>query len=51
MQKNRVEDKLVPESKLDVPATPHQSTVIDRPSDDTPKTDKPRAVSSAVDPR
>ena len=30
----RVEDKLVRESKLDVPATPHQSTVIDAPMDD-----------------
>lgn len=39
----RVEDKLVPESKLDVPATPHQSTVIDAPSDDNAKTGKPRA--------
>ena len=29
----RVEDKLVRESKLDVPATPHQSTVIDAPID------------------
>lgn len=31
----RVEDKLVRESKLDVPATPHQSTVIDAPIDNT----------------
>ena len=29
----RVEDKLVRESKLDVPATPYQSTVIDAPMD------------------
>ncbi len=39
----RVEDKLVRESKLDVPATPHQSTVIDAPMDDNAETGKPRA--------
>ena len=39
----RVEDKLVRESKLDVPATPHQSTVIDAPMDDKTETDRPRA--------
>jgi hypothetical protein len=38
----RVEDKLVRESKLDVPATPHQSTVIDAPMDNA-KTDKRHA--------
>jgi hypothetical protein len=38
----RVEDKLVRESKLDVPATPHQSTVIDAPLDNA-KTDKRHA--------
>jgi hypothetical protein len=35
----RVEDKLVRETKLDVPATPYQSTVIDAPMDNA-KTDK-----------
>ena len=38
----RVEDKLVRESKLDVPATPHQSTVIDAPIDNA-KADKRQA--------
>jgi hypothetical protein len=38
----RVEDKLVRESKLDVPATPHQSTVIDAPMDGA-QTDKRHA--------
>jgi len=38
----RVEDKLVRQSKLDVPATPHQSTVIDAPMDKA-KTDKRHA--------
>jgi hyperosmotically inducible protein len=38
----RVEDKLVRESKLDVPATTHQSTVIDAPMDNT-KPDKRHA--------
>ncbi|MDQ3775669.1 MAG: BON domain-containing protein [Pseudomonadota bacterium] len=39
----RVEDKLVRESKADVPATPHQSTVIDAPVDNNAETDTPRA--------
>lgn len=39
----RVEDKLVRESKIDVPATPHQSTVIDAPMDNNAETDTPRA--------
>jgi hyperosmotically inducible periplasmic protein len=38
----RVEDKLVRESRADVPATPHQSTVIDAPTDGKGETDKPR---------
>jgi hyperosmotically inducible protein len=38
----RVEDKLVRQSKLDVPATPHQSTVIDAPIDNA-KADKRHA--------
>jgi len=37
----RVEDKLVCESKADVPATPHQSTVIDAPMDRKAETGKP----------
>lgn len=39
----RVEDKLLRESKADVPATPHQSTVIDAPLDEQAGTDKSRA--------
>jgi hyperosmotically inducible protein len=39
----RVEDKLVRESKADVPATPHQSEVIDAPVDKNAETEKPRA--------
>jgi hyperosmotically inducible periplasmic protein len=38
-----VEDKLVRESKADVPATPHQSEVIDAPVDKNTETEKPRA--------
>lgn len=39
----RVEDKLVRESKADVPATPHQSEVIDAPVDKDAETGKPGA--------
>lgn len=38
-----VEDKLVRESKADVPATPHQSEVIDAPVDKNAEPEKPRA--------
>jgi hypothetical protein len=40
----KVEDKLVRESKTDVPATPHQSTTIDAPpleGESPPPADKP----------
>jgi hyperosmotically inducible periplasmic protein len=40
---HRVEDKLVRESKADVPATPHQSEVIDAPVDKNAEPEKPRA--------
>ncbi|CAN5689277.1 hypothetical protein BH18PSE1_BH18PSE1_05330 [soil metagenome] len=37
-----VQDKLVRESKVNLPATPHQSTVIDAPVGDDAATAKPR---------
>jgi len=37
----QVEDKLVCESKVDVPATPHQSTVINAQTDRKAETGKP----------
>lgn len=38
-----VQDQLVRESKVGLPATPHQSTVIDTPVGDNAATEKPRA--------